>query len=73
MTLVLSRHAGIRCIERGFSDADLCAALAGRAYAREDGSTWFVAHRVCLVVASDGAVLTAMRLRKHTVKRELSR
>lgn len=71
--LVMSRHAGIRCLQRGFTDDAIAAALAGKCYEREDGATWYVCRRVCLVVASDGAVLTVMWLRKRTVKRELSR
>ena len=75
MTPNLSRHAGIRLMQRGFTREDICAALVGVCLTLPDGTQhWRDTHTSCtVVIAPDGTVVTVQRTRKRRIKQWWSR
>jgi len=72
----MTKHAARRLLERGLSDDEIAAALAGRGYKQTNGFMLYLERggRVAAVVDPQSATLiTAYRLRKSQIKRHYSR
>lgn len=71
-----TQHAARRLHERGLTDDDLAAALAGRGFRQINGHMLYVgrAGRIAAVIdPQTGALITAYRLRKSQIKKHYSR
>jgi O-methyltransferase involved in polyketide biosynthesis len=74
MTYRLSRHAGIRASERGITNDDVIAALAGREMTFDDDCALYYDRRSrTLVIVENGVITTMYRLSKKTLKKRFSR
>lgn len=74
--LNLSGHAQARIRERGLTDDDLAAALAGRSFRQINGYTLYLdrSSRVAAVInPQTGLLITAYRLRRKQIKKHYSR
>lgn len=72
----LTNHAARRLHERGLSNDDLAAALAGRGFEQTNGFVLYLERggRVAAVVdPQSAALITAYRLRKSQIKKHYSR
>lgn len=72
----ITNHAARRLHERGLSNDDLAAALAGRAYKQQNGNTLHYDRSSRCAVIFDpqvGEVITAYRLQRKQIKRHYSR
>lgn len=72
----MTSHAARRLHERGLSDDEVAAALAGRSYRQINGNTLYIdpASRVAVVInPQSNTLITAYRLRKSQIKRHYSR
>lgn len=72
----VTNHAARRLYERGLSDDELAAALAGRSFRQINGYTLYLdrSSRVAAVInPQTGLLITAYRLRKSQIKKHYSR
>lgn len=72
----MTKHAARRLLERGLSDDEIAAALAGRGFEQTNGFVLYLERggRVAVVIDPQcGTLITAYRLRKSQIKRHYSR
>ncbi len=74
MCYTLTRHAWERIRERGLTESEIAAALAGRTFDQADGCVAYRGGRCVLIVNPEsGRVVTAMRVTRNQLKRSYSR